>query len=278
MVLPLKQTQVDLLCSASETLLQPGLGLDNFQERAYEFLVELVPCEFIAFGALDTQAGTLDIGADREVQNFQSSMESLGQLMSKYDLYNWNPSVNGGEPFTRSDFFSARQFKQTDIYAEVYKPMSIDDHCAVHVPGVEGEIAFFGIERAGNTDYTDDERGLLKLAQSLLGSARRLAKSRGGHLTDVADPPALVRAGLTNREAEVLALIAEGKSNEEISILLRIEVYTVKDHVKRIYLKTGAPNRLSATLWALRATQADQTRSTISHLPRVMVPVSDWRS
>ena len=84
----------------------------------------------------------------------------------------------------------------------------------------------------------------------------------------------LVRAGLTVREAEVLAWLAEGKSNEEIAILLHLQLYTVKGYVKTIFQKIGAPNRLAAALWALRICRQDETRETQGAAARfVRVPV-----
>jgi DNA-binding NarL/FixJ family response regulator len=55
---------------------------------------------------------------------------------------------------------------------------------------------------------------------------------------------------LTTREAEVLAKVAAGVSNEVIAGQLCISPYTVKTHVYRIFRKIGASNRLQASLWA----------------------------
>jgi DNA-binding NarL/FixJ family response regulator len=55
--------------------------------------------------------------------------------------------------------------------------------------------------------------------------------------------PASIFGTLTLRELEVAALVAEGRSNKEIARQLRISVATVKDHVHRILVKTGRPNR-----------------------------------
>jgi DNA-binding CsgD family transcriptional regulator len=54
---------------------------------------------------------------------------------------------------------------------------------------------------------------------------------------------AVVLDGLSNRESQVCALIAEGRSNKQIACRLLITLATVKDHVHNILTKTGAPNR-----------------------------------
>jgi len=55
------------------------------------------------------------------------------------------------------------------------------------------------------------------------------------------------KAYLTQREKEVLQLIAEGKGNKEISDLLCISIETVKSHVKNIFKKLEVKNRVEAS-------------------------------
>lgn len=55
---------------------------------------------------------------------------------------------------------------------------------------------------------------------------------------------------LTGREREVLALVAAGKSNKEIVLLLGLAVRTVDFHVGRILAKLGVESRVGAVLWA----------------------------
>ena len=56
--------------------------------------------------------------------------------------------------------------------------------------------------------------------------------------------------GLTPREAEVLALIAEGLTNAEIADRLVVSAATVKTHVNHIFAKTGARDRAAAVVYA----------------------------
>jgi DNA-binding NarL/FixJ family response regulator len=57
---------------------------------------------------------------------------------------------------------------------------------------------------------------------------------------------------LSEREREVLTLIANGLSNEEIASVLFIAESTVKTHVKHILTKLGVSDRVQATIWAAR--------------------------
>ncbi len=56
--------------------------------------------------------------------------------------------------------------------------------------------------------------------------------------------------GLTQREVEVLALVAAGKSNADIAAELVISPNTVVRHVSNILAKTGSSNRTEAALYA----------------------------
>lgn len=56
--------------------------------------------------------------------------------------------------------------------------------------------------------------------------------------------------GLTEREVEVLRLVASGKSNAEIAADLVLSIRTVERHISNIYGKTGSGGRADATAFA----------------------------
>jgi DNA-binding CsgD family transcriptional regulator len=58
---------------------------------------------------------------------------------------------------------------------------------------------------------------------------------------------------LTQRQAQVLHWIAEGKTNNEIATILGCSVNTVKMHLKDINQRLGVPNRTAAAACAYRA-------------------------
>ncbi|WP_217134013.1 response regulator [Leucobacter chinensis] len=66
-----------------------------------------------------------------------------------------------------------------------------------------------------------------------------------------ADPvEALTSAGLTEREADVLVLVAQGQSNAEIAQALFLGESTVKTHVSNVLRKLGVRDRIHAVVWA----------------------------
>ena len=79
----------------------------------------------------------------------------------------------------------------------------------------------------------------------------------------VSDPPTRARPpsgldwpgrseGLTDREAEILALITQGKSNAEVAELTFLSPNMVKSYIRTTYRKIGAASRTQAVLWGVR--------------------------
>ena len=94
----------------------------------------------------------------------------------------------------------------------------------------------------------------------LIAAVRQVARGEAAFgpelLRDVLDRlakrPTAVGATLTSREREMLLLLAEGKTIEEITSLLHLARSTVRNHVQRILAKLGAHSQLEAVVIARR--------------------------
>jgi DNA-binding NarL/FixJ family response regulator len=64
---------------------------------------------------------------------------------------------------------------------------------------------------------------------------------------------AMIRAELSDREIEVLKLIANGKDNAQIAADLHISPKTVKNHISNILMKLQIDNRIQAAVYAVRS-------------------------
>jgi DNA-binding NarL/FixJ family response regulator len=69
---------------------------------------------------------------------------------------------------------------------------------------------------------------------------------------DRVDHPTPADSSLTARETEVLRLVADGSSNQQIASKLVLSLRTVERHIANIYAKLGARNRVEATAYAVR--------------------------
>jgi len=88
-------------------------------------------------------------------------------------------------------------------------------------------------------------RGEVVLPPAIAGKALSIL-ARGGHVAGgLAEP-------LSERESEVLRLLAQGSTNKDIAQTLTLSVRTVEAHLRNIYGKLGARSRTEAVLWAVR--------------------------
>jgi len=91
-------------------------------------------------------------------------------------------------------------------------------------------------------------------ARALTSAIRAAANvARDVHADDLVAP-------LTCREAEILALVANGLSNHEIAAALFISEGTVKTHVEHVIGKLGVSDRLQAAVWAARHNLAPEIK------------------
>lgn len=63
--------------------------------------------------------------------------------------------------------------------------------------------------------------------------------------------PGSVSVSLSGRELEIIELVAEGLTNQEIAERLTISKRTVDNHVSNVFTKTGSKNRVALLNWAM---------------------------
>jgi DNA-binding NarL/FixJ family response regulator len=142
------------------------------------------------------------------------------------------------------------------------------------LPGMDGIAVLEALRATGTrvlvlTSVTDPARARQAVRAGAAGVlykdidpdalVRAIRTVHDGHLLLAADAAAAVADGgpqlrhpLTNREREVLALIAEGRSNREIARGLRVSEKTVKAHVSSVLAKLGVQDRTQAAVYAVR--------------------------
>lgn len=115
--------------------------------------------------------------------------------------------------------------------------------------------------RAGALGYLTKDAGREQIARALHAAAAgqaildpavqaRLVAVAGPRPDSVPSRP--LPDGLTTREAEVLSLIATGRTNAQIATALVISPSTVKTHINNIFGKTGSRDRAQAVSYAYR--------------------------
>jgi DNA-binding NarL/FixJ family response regulator len=118
---------------------------------------------------------------------------------------------------------------------------------------------------AGCSGFVSKDRDLDELASAIRAVAKGAAVFPAGLLSRALSPGAehsVTGGDLTPREREVLGLLAEGASTEEIGSSLYLSLHTVRNHVRNILTKLHARTKLEAVVIAARAGLVDLTPGT----------------
>jgi two-component system, NarL family, response regulator LiaR len=116
------------------------------------------------------------------------------------------------------------------------------------------DASVVGAVRAGAIGYLlkdTDAEALCRAIKAAAAGQVQLTPQAAARLMQVVSSPESPEA-LTERETEVLRLMAQGQANKEIARSLNISEKTVKVHVSNILSKLGVQSRTQATLYAIR--------------------------
>jgi DNA-binding NarL/FixJ family response regulator len=173
----------------------------------------------------------------------------------------------------------AREIAQTSDKTRVVALAIPEIDCQI-IACAEAGVAGY-VPRDGSVRDTVDiieavARGEARCSQWIVGSLLRRIAALAANRHDDGAKGSL--AGLTAREAEILALLQEGLSNKMMARRLGIELATVKNHVHSVFCKLGLHRRAEAAVWAQVPKQKDGSgppagASTISAESRDLEPV-----
>ena len=124
----------------------------------------------------------------------------------------------------------------------------------VALTSVLEDASVTGAVRAGAIGYLLKDTNVEELHRAVRGAAEGrvyLASEAAARLMREVRAPENPEA-LTDREAEILMLLARGKANKQIASSLYISEKTVKAHVSAILVKLGVQSRTQAALHAIR--------------------------
>jgi DNA-binding NarL/FixJ family response regulator len=130
----------------------------------------------------------------------------------------------------------------------------LPDTEVIALTSVLEDTAVVGAIKAGAIGYllkdtqSDELRRAIKAAAE--GQVQLSPQAAARLMREVRTPDVLAPQALTEREMDVLKLLARGKANKEIAMDLIIGEKTVKTHVSNILLKLGVQSRTQAALYA----------------------------
>jgi DNA-binding NarL/FixJ family response regulator len=165
--------------------------------------------------------------------------EALAATCDSYPLRDLDHS-SSAEALRISDVVSRARFRQTSFYSVVMRPLGREYELKLWLPAPPGHARYFELERGPGRDFRERDRAFLSLLRPYLARVRSRWERRP-HVPS-----------LTARELDVLALVAQGLTNREISSRLFISPATVRTHLEHIYDKLGVRSRAGAVTAAFR--------------------------
>ncbi len=164
-------------------------------------------------------------------------------FLDKY-LYRVDPSV---DPIIRHARTVVQPFFWYDIASDTRasraRRLGLPEGLVVPVPGPRGCV---GIEWMGASGEGRDELKKFCIVIQAIGLACYY------HLERYYGPPPLPPAQLTEREQEVLSLVAQGLSSAAIARMFHLSERTVEWHALEAMRRLGAKNRIQAVVLAIR--------------------------
>jgi DNA-binding NarL/FixJ family response regulator len=131
----------------------------------------------------------------------------------------------------------------------------LPDTEVVALTSVLEDVAVVEAIRAGAIGYLLKDTEAHELRRAIKAAAAgqvQLSPQAAARLIREVRTPENSQAALTERETEVLRLLAQGLSNKEIAQSLNVGAQTVKTHVSHILEKLAVPSRTQAALYAMR--------------------------
>jgi DNA-binding CsgD family transcriptional regulator len=230
------------------------LEVDEFRRGLLDALRRAVPSDWVSINEVGPEPG--DHWELVEPDLPASAHQVFGRLMHQHPLIaRMTSKSRPGSPLRLSDVVSRREFHALDIYKELYGPIGLEYQIAFTLPQDPPRLLGVALSRRRH-DFGDADRDLLGRARPFLIQAYRNAvdfdtrHDAGGRGAMTA---ALREAGLTRREAEMVVLVAHGRSSADAAALLDVGVRTVDKHLQHAFEKLGVRtrSRAAARAWEL---------------------------
>jgi DNA-binding CsgD family transcriptional regulator len=218
---------------------------ESYLRAAGELLSALFPSDLIGWVGIDCAAMSAEIVAFPEPlpDYFAGLLVETADENPFIQSYVGDRTPGMWAPRRLSDLMPDLDLRRSRTYSLGLRPLGIDRQIAV-LSGRPGaaSVQAWTVGRM-HRDFTDTETGLLHRVQPML---RLLEKAYGG-TGGLPDTDRCAAAySLTDREVEILSLLAKGLTGAAVGHLLGISPRTVGKHLEHAYAKLGCTNRIDA--------------------------------
>jgi DNA-binding CsgD family transcriptional regulator len=237
------------------------LDLAEFRVAVIDALRRAVSCDWISINEVPP-LGSDDQWAIVEPEMPQALHEIWGRYMHQNPLLLYMLESRNGTARRLSEMIGTEDFHALDLYRYLYGPIGLEFQMAFTLPQEPPRMLGIALSRnARSGDFSEADRDLLNAARPYLIQSYRNAvafETLRAAVGAEALTSALLASGLTRREADVMALLARGRSNADLATSLGISTRTAEKHVQNSFRKLDVKSRsaASARVWDLVAAEA----------------------
>jgi DNA-binding CsgD family transcriptional regulator len=241
------------------------LEIDEFRHALLDALRRAVPSDWVAINELGPGPEMIMELLDPPIP--PEAMEVFVRYAEQNPLMERYLRTGDGRAQRISDVVSREDFHARQVYTEFYRQIGVEHQMAFALPRERDRILAVILSRR-HEDFTDDERDLIERARPFLIQAYQNALRYTEAMTTPRPPSggadrlplkALRALGLTERQAEVLQLLATGAAERDIAERLGISHRTVQKHLQLCYRALGVDRRSRAAAIAWSTLDGDRS-------------------
>ena len=204
---------------------------------ALKAIRRLIPCDVVGFfeGAPWDRARRR-VWIDGDSRAFTAQEKAIQDRFRFQNPLELSPATIG-RALRFSDFLSRRAYQQTELYQQIGKNRGIEYGLGYWMRSPDGVARGFTFD-ARDRDFSQRDKDVLDILGRHLGPVLGRGDPR------LSSPSTAL--GLTERQAEILAFVARGRSNREIARVLSISAHTVRKHLENAYARMKVHTRTEA--------------------------------
>jgi DNA-binding CsgD family transcriptional regulator/GAF domain-containing protein len=248
--------------------------LASFPERAVAVAARVVRADVTAYNEIRVSTGEVTVCIDPPGSLvFPDSLEIFSSLVGEHPLITYHERTRDGTALRIADFMSQRELRATALYQDFYRHVGVDQQLAFTLPSAPSVVIGIAMSRLG-VPFSERDKSLANLMRPHFARAfanaqtfTRLSEAAAAIGSDVPDligrlearpgaddiapvlgkrPEPLGASLLTDRQTQIVALVAEGLTDKEIAGQLGTSVRTVQKHLQHVYRRLGATTRAGA--------------------------------